>query len=186
MAEVRIGGDGMSGRRYRITWPLLRDRVRISKIERECFGDGAMKVRDIDLDLSACSPKYSRIARLDGLAIAWMLYSATSSAYRIERLAVLPEAQRSGVGGSMVRYLLHRLSINQSRKTYRPRVEVITDDSNLSSHLFFKSLGFRAAGVIRGFGDAGDEYLFSYRSSELRDVSSDVREDSGRFVKGVV
>jgi ribosomal-protein-alanine N-acetyltransferase len=83
--------------------------------------------------------------------------------------AVAPHYRRHGVGEQMVSKLTGKLS--QQR---RSRLLLEVRETNLDAQLFFRSLGFRAVSVLRGFYEdtPEDAYVmqYRYRMSEMPDV----------------
>ncbi len=76
-------------------------------------------------------------------------------------IAVHPDYRRRGIGTIMVENLASKIN------PLHPRLGVATNvsDKNLTGHLFFRALGFRATGVIQDAYDEipGDAYHFELR-----------------------
>lgn len=99
--------------------------------------------------------------------VGFMVYELHKSRLHILNVAVAKEYQRRGVGRQMVAKLVWKLSpLRRTRLTLEIR------ESNLDAQLFFKSQGFRATLVMRGFYEDSDEdaYLFSFKAPEFQSV----------------
>lgn len=89
----------------------------------------------------------------------YMIYELMGDHIHLLNFAVLPSWQRWGVGSQMVRKLVGKLGQRRKRITLEVR------ETNLPALLFFKSQGFRAVDVLRGFYEDTDEdaYQMQYR-----------------------
>lgn len=105
-----------------------------------------------------CRNVMPRVVEHDREIVGFILYEMNSRNYRIVNLAVDPKYRREGIGESMVRWLVGKLSGKRTAVIAEP------SERNLTAHLFFQSLGFRASQVIRDPWDVGeDAYRMEYR-----------------------
>lgn len=70
----------------------------------------------------------------------------------IEKLAVMPEHQRTRVGTNLLERIVRK----------RKLTEIFVEDKNLIAHLFLRAFGFKATQVMRGQYGNPDYYLFQY------------------------
>jgi ribosomal-protein-alanine N-acetyltransferase len=92
--------------------------------------------------------------------VGFMFYELHRSKIQVLVFATPPDARRQGVGRQMVAKLIGKLSSQR-----RNRIALHTRETNLTSQLFFRSLGFRAVEVAREhFQDTGeDAYLLAFQ-----------------------
>lgn len=81
-----------------------------------------------------------------------MVYELMKPRIELANIAVHPAWRRTGIAAKMIERLVR--SLNQVR---RNRISVNVRETNLASQLFFKSQGFRAVKVKRGFYDDSGE-----------------------------
>ncbi len=96
-----------------------------------------------------------------------MIYELHKTRLHVLNFAVAKEYRRHGVGRQMIAKLTGKLS--QQR---RSRLLLEVRETNLEAQLFFRSLGFRAVSVLRGFYEdtPEDAYVMQYRISHDRDA----------------
>ena len=82
----------------------------------------------------------------DETIVGVMIYELHKDVVHPLKFAVHPEYRRQGVGSLMMRKLFGKLS-----RQRRNRIAVEVPESNLDALMFFKSLGFVATGICRGF-----------------------------------
>lgn len=106
-----------------------------------------------------------------GTVTGFMLYELYKANLHILKFAVHAEHRRVGIGMQMAEKLVSKLSSHR-----RVRIVVEVRETNLDSQLFFRSAGFRATGVSRGFyADSGeDAFVMEYR---LRDGAEEDPEE---------
>ena len=99
----------------------------------------------------------------DNRIAGFMIYELHKMRLHILNLAVDPAYRHQGVGTQMAGKLIDKLS--QQR---REEITLETRESNLSSQLFWKAMGFRADMVLHGFYADSDEdaYVFRFRLNE--------------------
>ena len=89
--------------------------------------------------------------------VGYMIFHFDKGRYQITSMAVAPHMRRKRIGFAMFEHLVIKLNDRRSA------IEATASDSNLESHLFFRSLGFRAEKVLRDFyGPGHDGYEFVY------------------------
>lgn len=118
----------------------------------------------LESDFSQCLKPWGRIGKvieIDGKIEGYMLYELMDKKFYIINIAVSESMRRRGIGSKLVMQLVDKLPNGN-----RTMIDIHISDDNLSAHLFFKSLGFRAIGVDKDFFHESDRtydaYLFSY------------------------
>jgi ribosomal-protein-alanine N-acetyltransferase len=120
------------------------------------------------------------VAEYDERVVGFMIYELHKNRLHILNFAVSPDFRRRGIGHSMVRKLIGKLS--QQR---RNRILLEIRETNLDAQLFFRDAGFRAISVLRDFYDdtTEDAYLMQYRyspsDSELEFAESHISRMAG-------
>lgn len=134
--------------KVQIRWLIRRDLPEVLEIERRSF-EFAWDIEDL-LRCIRQRNCIGMVAERDHRIVGFMVYTH-------------PDHRREGIGSTMVRRLVDRLS-QQRRK------EIVLEvrESNLGAQLFFRSQGFRAFCVSREFYTDTDEaaYLLRYRLPE--------------------
>lgn len=82
----------------------------------------------------------------------YVIYELGKRSLRLLNLAVRRECQLRGVGRTLVNRLTERLERNG-----RERLVAEVWERNVGAQLFFRALGFRATGVLRGFFRDGED-----------------------------
>jgi [ribosomal protein S18]-alanine N-acetyltransferase len=140
-----------------IRWVIGRDFPEILGIENESF------------EFPWCEQDFRRLLRRrnyvgvvaetnDHIA-GYMLYEHNKGCIDLLNLAVDPKFRRACVGTELIAKLIAKLSHSR-----HPVLAVSVRDSNLSAHLFFRSLGFRCVQVRHHYyqNTADDAYDFVY------------------------
>ncbi len=112
--------------------------------------------------------------------VGFMIYELQKSRIHVLSFAVHPDYRRQSVGSAMVQKLVSKLAYQR-----RNRIILEVRETNLAAQLFFRSLGFRATGVLRNFYEDSteDAFLMQFRSL-VADASDDVHGDSYRGMAG--
>jgi predicted GNAT family N-acyltransferase len=108
-------------------------------IEQEC-------PEELEWEFEEESTHY--LALLDGKAVGTARWRRTENGFKLERFAVLKEARNSGVGLSLVKYLLNELS-GQTEKKYL--------HAQLTAAPLYAKHGFKPEG--ENFWEAGIEHV---------------------------
>lgn len=100
------------------------------------------------------------VAELNDEVVGFMIYELHKNRLHLLNFAVAFPHRRTGVGTAMVDKLIGKLSSDR-----RNRITLDVRETNLSAQLFFKSLGFKATGVLRGFykDSPEDAYTMQFR-----------------------
>ena len=85
------------------------------------------------------------VVEIDGDVVAFVLYELHDSYLRILNLAVHPHYRRRGIGHAMMEKVKDKIR----GVPRRDRLALFAPDWMLPAHLFFRSEGFLATGVIR-------------------------------------
>jgi ribosomal-protein-alanine N-acetyltransferase len=136
-----------------IRWQIRRDLPEVIEIENYCFPD-PWQAEDFlrCLRLRHC---IGMVAEIKESVIGFMVYELHTGYLHLLRLAVHPKWQRRGIGSAMVAKLVGKLSTLRRRE-----LTVDVRESNLDALLFFRSQGFLAIDMKRGFyEDTGEDAI---------------------------
>lgn len=145
-----------------VRWMIRRDLPTVLNIEERCFeypwGENdfiaALRQRTI----------IGMVAERGDQVVGFMIYELHKTRLHLLSMAVDPDYSRRGIGRTMIEKLVSKL-------TYQGRNRLVLEvrESNLPAQLFFKSLGFRAVGILNHFYDDCDEdaYQMILRASQV-------------------
>ena len=141
-----------------IRWMIRRDMPEVLDIENRNF-----EFAWTEEDFIRCLRQRNcigMVAEYDERIVGFMIYELHKNRLHILNFAVCPDFQRRGIGTSMVRKLIGKLSPQR-----RNRILLEIRETNLNAQLFFREAGFRAISVLRDFYDdtIEDAYLMQYR-----------------------
>jgi ribosomal-protein-alanine N-acetyltransferase len=159
-----------------IRWMIRRDMPEVLQTEADSF-----EFAWTEEDFLRCLRQRNcigMVAEQNEKVIGFMIYELHKAKLHILNFAVCPQYRRLGVGGQMVGKLVGKLSSHR-----RTRITLEVRETNLAAQLFFRSLGFRAVRVLRGFyADSGeDAFLMQYRLAD--DVGDDIEETVNRIAQ---
>jgi [ribosomal protein S18]-alanine N-acetyltransferase len=147
--------------RTHIRWMIRRDMPEVCRIEAESFPSAWTEP-----DFLRCMRQRNCIGMVaedygaDGKILGYMLYELHKAHLAVLNFAVHPHSRRRRIGTQMVDKLVAKLSMHR-----RTAIELVTNEKNLGSQLFWRAQGFFCEGVLDGYfedtGDAG--YCFAYR-----------------------
>ncbi|EMI26529.1 ribosomal-protein-alanine acetyltransferase [Rhodopirellula europaea SH398] len=151
-------GLSSTGQAAHIRWMIRRDMPDVLGIETNCF-----EFAWSEDDFIRCLRQRNcigMVAECDERVAGFMIYELHKNRLHILNFAVHSDYRRRGIGNTMMRKLLGKLS--QER---RNRIMLEVRETNLEAQLFFKSLGFKAISVLRDFYDDAteDAYLMQFR-----------------------
>jgi ribosomal-protein-alanine N-acetyltransferase len=117
------------------------------------------------------------VAEYDERVVGFMIYELHKNRLHVLNFAVRPEFRRRGVGTSMMRKLIGKLSEQR-----RNRILLEIRETNLDAQLFFRDCDFRAISVLREFYEDSpeDAYLMQYRYRGIA-AEHDADEDISRM-----
>jgi [ribosomal protein S18]-alanine N-acetyltransferase len=149
-----------------IRWMIRRDMAEVLQTEQESF-----EYSWTEEDFLKCLRQRNcigMVAEHGEKVVGFMIYELHKSKLHVLNFAVHPAFRRQGVGQQMVAKLIGKLSSHR-----RTRITLAVRETNLPAQLFFKSLGFLAVRVLRGYyEDSGeDAFLMQYR------IADDTGED---------
>lgn len=109
--------------------------------------------------------------------VGFMIYELHRTRIHILSFAVHPDYRRQSVGRAMIDKLASKLAYQR-----RNRIVLEVRETNLDAQLFFRSLGFRATGVLRNFYEDSteDAFLMQYRSAALEESAVESQRSSER------
>ena len=131
-------------------WMIRRDMVDVLEIEALSF-----EFRWTEEDFVGALRKRNcigRVAEHGEYVIGFMLYELYKKEFRLVNFAVHPSWRRNGVGAGMIREMIRKLGTGR-----RTAIVVDVRETNLQAQLFFRSFGFRAVDVLRGFYEDSNE-----------------------------
>lgn len=142
--------------RTQIRWMIRRDMAEVLEIEQQSF-DFAWTAEDF---LCCLRQKncIGMVAEHQERIVGFMVYELLKSQLHILNFAVAPWVRRQGIGTELVEKLIHKLS-QQRRMEIRLEVR----EGNLPAQLFFRSQGFAAANVLRGYYEDTTEDAYVMR-----------------------
>jgi ribosomal-protein-alanine N-acetyltransferase len=109
--------------------------------------------------------------------VGFMIYELHRTRIHILSFAVHPDHRRQAIGTAMMEKLVTKLSYQR-----RNRIVLEVRETNLDAQLFFRSLGFRATGVLRNFYEDSteDAFLMQYRTAEIEEFQTEDLRRLGR------
>lgn len=142
-----------------IRWMIRRDMPEVLAIEEDCFGPFAWQEENFINSLRQRNC-IGMVAECDDKIVGYMLYELHHKRLVIKNFAVTEGCQREGIGTQMVEKLKGKLT--QQRRRH---ITLEVRETNLGAQLFFRSMGFRATGVLQDHYDEckEDAYCFEYR-----------------------
>jgi ribosomal-protein-alanine N-acetyltransferase len=160
-----------------IRWMIRRDMPEVLAIENRSF-----EFPWSDEDFIRCLRQRNcigMVAEFDERVVGFMIYELHKNRLHVLNFAVRPEFRRRGVGNSMIRKLMGKLSEQR-----RNRILLEIRETNLGAQLFFRDCGFRAISVLREFYDDSpeDAYLMQYRFRGVaaeHDADEDISRKAG-------
>ncbi len=160
--------------RVHIRWMIRRDMPEVLQTETESF-----EYSWTEEDFLRCLRQRNCIGMVAEQAekvVGFMIYELHKSKLHILNFAVHPAHRRNAVGAQMISKLISKLSGHR-----RTRITLEVRETNLTAQQFFRSQGFRAVRVLRGYyEDSGeDAYLMEYRFGG--DTSEDIEEPVNRI-----
>lgn len=130
---------------------MPKDLPTVLNIELLSFPIGAWNKRDflVKLDNAKCT---SMVCVSNGVVVGYVVFKQDKGSLEVLNFATHPDHRRKGVASLMMRELMQK-----NFDSLRMKVP----DENLISHLFLKSVGFKATMVDGNF------YLFEYNKNEI-------------------
>jgi ribosomal-protein-alanine N-acetyltransferase len=144
--------------RVHIRWMIRRDMPEALDIERASF-----EFPWLEDDFIRCLRQRNcigMVAERDDRIVGFMIYELNKTRIRVLNFAVSAEYRRRGIGAQMIAKLISKLSVQR-----RSRLTLEVRETNLDAQLFFRSAGFRAVSVLRGYYEdtPEDAYLMQFR-----------------------
>jgi ribosomal-protein-alanine N-acetyltransferase len=144
--------------RVHIRWMIRRDMPEVLATEEASF-----EFPWLEDDFIRCLRQRNcigMVAEYEERVVGFMIYELHKNRLHVLNFAVRPEFRRRGVGTSMMRKLIGKLSEQR-----RNRILLEIRETNLDAQLFFRDCNFRAISVLRAFYEDSpeDAYLMQYR-----------------------
>ncbi|WP_455387601.1 ribosomal protein S18-alanine N-acetyltransferase [Petrachloros mirabilis] len=141
-----------------IRWMIRRDMEEVLDIERASFlnpwteGDFIRCLRQANC--------IGMVAEYGDRVVGFIIYELNKTSIQILNMAVSPEHRRKNIGTQILWKMDRKLSTECLEL-----LGVELKESNLTAQLFFRSFGFLAVDVLRGYYDETDEdcYVMHYR-----------------------
>ena len=165
---MSIGRTQKEQLRVHIRWMIRRDMPEVLQIEQDSF-DYSWTEEDF-LRCLRQRNCIGMVAEQGEKVVGFMIYELHKTKLHILNFAVHPGCRRLGVGTQMVAKLISKLSSHR-----RTRITLEVRETNLQAQLFFRSQGFLAVRVLRGYyEDSGeDAFLMQYQLSDYVGEESD-------------
>lgn len=144
-------------------WMIRRDFPSVLAIESASFGDPWDE--DDFLEVLGKRNCIGMVAEAGEQVVGFMIYELHPGHIELGNFAVDPSHQREGIGSQMMAKLLGKLSPGR-----RTAIELHVRESNLSAQLFYRSHGFKATGVDRGYYEDPDEGAYVMRATIADDT----------------
>ena len=136
-----------------IRWMIRRDMPAVLGIENESFEFPWTEEEFIRcLRQRDC---IGMVAEYSEQVVGFMIYELHRTRIHVLSFAVHPDFRRQSVGSAMITKLVSKLAYQR-----RNRIVLEVRETNLSAQLFYRSLGFRATGVLRNFYEDSTEDAF--------------------------
>lgn len=141
-----------------IRWMIRSDMSQVLQIESDSF-DFAWS-EQVFISYLRQRNCIGMVNEIDNCVAGFMVYELYENRMHLVNFCVKAEFRRTGVGTEMMKKLVSKLSEQR-----RNRIMLEVRETNLIAQQFFKSMGFRAISVLRGFYEETDEdaYLMQYR-----------------------
>ena len=139
-----------------IRWMIRLDVPDVMRIELVSFPVPWTEGELIDC-LSQCR-HIGMVAEQGDTILGFMVYELQEESLSLLNFAVDPRYRRRRIGKRMVEKLIRKL--DQQR---RQQIILAVRETNLPAQLFFRSCGFKAAGVFRHYYDDTDEDAYAMR-----------------------
>jgi len=133
-----------------IRWMIRRDLPEVLAIENQVF-EYPWNERDFRMVLNQNS--FAFVAEVGNKIVGFDVLEFHRRKIHLISLGVHPDHQRQSVGHQLTRRALAKLSPGK-------RTHLVTDvrETNLAAQLFFRSQGFGAVGILRGYyEDSGED-----------------------------
>jgi ribosomal-protein-alanine N-acetyltransferase len=162
--------------RVHIRWMIRRDMPEVMGIEAESF-----EFPWSEEDFIRCLRQRNcigMVAEYEDRVVAFMIYELHKTKIHVLNFAVAAERRRQGVGSQMIAKLVAKLSSQR-----RTRLVLEVRETNLAAQVFFRSNGFRAISVLRGFYDdtPEDAYAMQYRYRPEKTVIANPLDRAARL-----
>jgi ribosomal-protein-alanine N-acetyltransferase len=128
-----------------LRWMIRRDMPEVLDIEERCFGVLAWGEEGL-IKAQRSRTAIGMVAERDERVVGHMIYELTKKRLIIQRFAVHPGHQRTGVGRAMVGKLVSKLAPER-----RERIIVEVRETELGALKFFKAMHFKATAILREY-----------------------------------
>lgn len=156
----------MESTMFKVRWMIRRDMKEVLEIENLSF-----EMPWTEEEFIRCLRRRTcigMVAEVEERVVGYMVYDLHKTSLELLTIAVDPDFRRSGIGAGMLDKLKAKLSLNR-----RTRIACEVSEENIDAHLWLRSCGFRATGVVRNAYETcdADAYKFVFRHSDLVPVN---------------
>jgi [ribosomal protein S18]-alanine N-acetyltransferase len=155
-----------------IRWMIRRDMPSVLEIEAASFEFPwteeefirCLRQRDCIGMVAECAEQ----------VVGFMIYELHRARIHVLSFAVHPDYRLQAIGSAMIEKLVSKLAHQR-----RTRIVLEVRETNLGAQLFFRSLGFKATGVLRNFYEDSteDAFMMQYRAAHVdASVAEEVEE----------
>jgi ribosomal-protein-alanine N-acetyltransferase len=162
--------------RVHIRWMIRRDMPEVLQTEQASF-----EFSWTEEDFLRCLRQRNcigMVAEQGEKVVGFMIYELHKAKLHILNFAVHPGFRRLGVGAQMVAKLISKLSSHR-----RTRITLEVRETNLPAQLFFRSQGFRAVQVLRGYYEDSGEDAFRMQYRLADDTGEDIEDAVNRIAQ---
>jgi ribosomal-protein-alanine N-acetyltransferase len=116
----------------------------LAELERLCFSEPWTKP-GLAMEIGRAGAVFA-VAELDGKTVGYAGMNCVLDECYIDDVAVFPEYRRLGIARTLMEYL-----IGEAKKRHASFLSLEVRVSNSAANALYRSLGFREAGLRRGF-----------------------------------
>jgi ribosomal-protein-alanine N-acetyltransferase len=141
-----------------VRWMVRRDFAQVLAIEESCF-----EFPWTEQEFRQCLQQpncLGMVAEHEGQVVGFVVYETPKNRIFITNIAVSPEFQRHSIARQMIFKLVSKMIYQQ-----RHKIAIEIRETNLTALLCFRSLGFKAATILKNFyeNQSEDAYVLQYR-----------------------
>jgi len=136
-----------------LRWMIRRDMPEVLQIEQA--SETAPWTEETFLHTLRGRNCISFVTEMNGKVVAFMVYELSEHHLEILRgIAVHPSQRRQGIGAVMIAKLASKLSAHR-----RTRIITTVHETDLPRQMFYRSQGFKAVRLLRGYFGEADGYV---------------------------
>ena len=150
--------------RVHIRWMIRRDMAEVLEIENESY-ESPWREDDF-IHFLRQRNVIGMVAEHSERVVGFDLYEVHKHRLHLLNIAVASDMLHRGVGTQMIEHLARKLSADK-----RNRLTLEVRETNLPAQLFYRSCGFKAVGLIRGYYEESpeDAYVMELKYCEVQE-----------------